>query len=533
MRECYACRQHLIERSARWSTLPPLMRIRAAGIWTGNRGDPWRRTLDISDARVQSMHDELSPADMAFSGGWIVPGLIDAHLHLTLGSLSLSRLDLAGTTSRSDFSQRIAQRHAILPTHQWLEAFGWDESFWGGAPPDASWLDAAEDRPAVAWRCDQHVALCNHAALAQLDLANEVPGGTIVRDGSGQPTGLLLEQAAWQLLVPRIPAPPINAQQEALRAGCRHLLSLGVTAVGAMEYLQQVEDVIVPLRNDSTLGVRVSVTALDRTGPLPIDRARSISQSHSLRVIGFKSFADGTLGAATAAMIDPYENAAGSGTLVEHALAGTLEAWMRETLDAGFSPSVHAIGDRALAEALACAERCDPHRRVRFEHAQTVDPDSLHRYEGRRVSMQPLHKFGDAPVALDRLGARRMNRVFRFRDYLSAGACLAFGSDWPIVSAAPIEGMRCAITGITRSGAVQGSEQSLTPTEAIDAYTIDAARCLEAWDGVGTLAHGAHADMTVLDRNPLECDWLHAPPRVLCTIVGGRIVHDARMPTAR
>jgi len=125
-----------------------------------------------------------------------------------------------------------------------------------------------------------------------------------------------------------------------------------------------------------------------------------------------------------------------------------------------------------------------------------------------------------------------MNRVFRFRDYHEAGACLAFGSDWPIVSASPIEGMRCAITGITRSGTVQGTDQSLTPAEAIDGYTIHAARCLEEWHGVGTLTRGSHADMVVLDRNPLECDWLRAPPRVICTLVDGRIVHDARAPVS-
>jgi len=529
MVESYACAEphDRLQVTFHWD-----MRILAEGIWTGDHGDPWRRAIDTVDRRVQLLHDDGSSADIRFSGGWILPGLIDAHLHLTLGSLSLTRLDLAGTASRADFMERIARRHAMLPSGQWLEAFGWDESLWGGDQPDATWLEAVGKRPAVAWRCDQHVALCNSAALAELDLSCEVAGGTIMRNASGQPTGLLLEQAAWQLLIPRIPAPPIDVQRRALQQGCRHLLSLGVTAVGAMEYLQQVEELIDPLRTEAALGVRVAVTVLDRMFPLPFDRARRIAQSESLRVIGFKSFADGTLGAATAAMIDPYENAAGKGTLVEHALEGKLEVWMREVLAADFSPSVHAIGDRALTETLACAERCDPQRRVRFEHAQTVDPLSLPRFAGRRVSMQPLHKFGDAPVALERLGAQRMNRVFRFRDYHEAGACVAFGSDWPIVSASPIEGMRCAITGITRSGSLQATDQCLTAAEAIDSYTIHAARCLEDWKGVGTLARGSHADMVVLDRNPLECDWLRAPPRVICTIVDGRVVHDARTPVS-
>jgi predicted amidohydrolase YtcJ len=141
--------------------------------------------------------------------------------------------------------------------------------------------------------------------------------------------------------------------------------------------------------------------------------------------------------------------------------------------------------------------------------------------------MQPLHKADDAPSAPSRLGESRMDRFFRFRDFADAGARLVFGSDWPIVSCCPIAGMRAAITGIDRTGSTVAPEQSLTPLESLRAYTIDAAAALRFPHGCGTLAPGAPADITILDRDPRTADWVNEPPRVLMTIVAGEVVHSA------
>jgi predicted amidohydrolase YtcJ len=120
-----------------------------------------------------------------------------------------------------------------------------------------------------------------------------------------------------------------------------------------------------------------------------------------------------------------------------------------------------------------------------------------------------------------------MDRFFRFRDFADAGARLVFGSDWPIVTCCPLAGMRAAITGIDRTGAIVAPEQSLTASEALLAYTLDAAKALRFPEGCGTLQHGAPADLTILDRDPRTADWVHAPPRVLMTVVAGEIVHRA------
>ena len=508
----------------------PLRGIVASGIWTGDPLRRWVSSVAFEGDRVAGAGEALrvGASDVLHAPqGWVLPGLIDAHLHLLMGGLSLSQLDLAGCCSRDEFEAAIAARHRELPPGVWLEASGWNEAQWGGGRPDRHWLRSAHDRPVVAWRCDRHVALVNGAALAQLDLSHEVPGGTIECAADGSPTGLFLEQAAWKLVIPAVPTPLTETKRAALARATAHLHALGVTSVGAMEYIDDLDEILAPAARTASLGLRVIATVLDRDRPLPFERARALGASDAFGIRGFKSFADGTLGASTAAVFEAYADGTGRGELIEHAARGELAAWMREVLDAGFSPSVHAIGDRALAAVLAAALTEDRAKRVRFEHAQTVDPDSLPRFAGRIVSMQPFHKATDAALALTRLGAHRENRFFRFRDFLRAGARLAFGSDWPISSADPLEGMRTAITGLALDGRIHGPSQTLTAVEAIDAYTVGAADCLGASDRLGRLSPGYFADAVILDRDPLSCDWLNDAPQVLATIVGGELRYDA------
>jgi predicted amidohydrolase YtcJ len=503
-------------------------RIEARGVFTGDASRPWQSTAAVRAGRFVDPLAVDSPL-LRLGECWILPGLIDAHLHLLMGGLSLSRLDLSTAHTREEFEQMVAAHAATLAPSAWLEAFGWDERSLGGARPTADWLRGAGERCAVAWRCDQHVALANHAAMSQIDLTQSLPGGSIERAPDGSPIGIFVEQAAWRLLIPAIPPPTMAARERALADAASHLAALGVTSCGAMEYLADIEAVLLPRALAHQLPLRVFATILDRDGTLPtaLARARELPTTDCFRAIGFKSFADGTLGSSTAAMMEPYSDSSGAGELVEHARNGTLVQWMEQVLAAGFSPSVHAIGDRALDLVLQAAERADPERRVRFEHAQTVDPASLPRFDGRRLSMQPFHKATDAPTIRARLGESRENRAFRFRDFLNHGGHLAFGSDWPISSADPLEGMRTAITGLAIDGREYWPGQTLTPLEAIEVYTIGAAECLGAPSALGRIAPGFAADFVALDRDPLTCDWHTAAPRVLLTAIGGRIVYDA------
>jgi len=490
-------------------------------------------TIEWRDGRITA----ISGTDHAHVNGLVargaidrrhqfaVPGFVDAHLHLTLAAEGLSKADLSGCTSRGDFESRIAARAKRLAPGEWLQAQGWDESSWGGRMPDSAWLEAAGNRPAVAYRMDIHACVVNDVLLRQLAregaLDSDPPGGTIVRDASGTPTGLLLEQAAWMLVNPRIPAADVPHRQASLLLAISQLLQLGVTCVGSMEYAKDVRETLFPVAQLPLPMPAIAVTLLDRTLPLDLSIAREIGVGERLRIIGAKSFADGTLGSRTAAMLEPYAGTRSCGSLIEHAHDGTLVEWMRAVAAAGLSPSVHAIGDAAVRATLDAADAAGiPRHALRIEHVQVCADADLPRLAGTFASMQPLHAASDMPGAASRLGAHRTRLLFRYREIADAGATLAFGSDWPVVPPDPILAMRSAITGRADDGRTYGLSR-ITPCEALTAHTEGAARCLGLWPGAGTLAPGARADIALLDSDPLQCDWDAHPPHVRGVIVGG------------
>ncbi len=156
-----------------------------------------------------------------------------------------------------------------------------------------------------------------------------------------------------------------------------------------------------------------------------------------------------------------------------------------------------------------------------------MDQQDLPRFRGVIAGMQPLHKADDGCYAQRRLGPGRMGGFFAFRSLLEAGACLAFGSDWPVVSCDPMQGIRAAVTGLTADGDVVAAGQNLSVAEALIAYTRDAANAVMLEHG-GVLRPGALGDLVILSRDPFSADWVSEPPEVVMTIVGGRVVYDSR-----
>lgn len=525
------------------STLPAMsraMEITGARIWTGDPHRPTAHVLRIQRGRIVAIDSPVASSDadvIDASGRTLIPGLIDAHLHLLMGGRALSQLDLSRVRSRDDFSRAIAERHEALPPGQWLIAIGWSNENWGGEDPAKSWLAAAGERPVVCYRMDLHAALVNEAVLRRCDLSREPTGGRIVRDRRGEPTGLMVEAAAWTLINPLVPGETIEQKQAQIRAAQAHAHARGLTAVGSMEYSDDLKQAFAPLRDQ--LSLRIAVTLLDRNWPLDVGalqrRFRMLDDHPHLRVIGCKAFIDGTLGSRTARLLDNYVDDPGNrGMLVELAAEGNLNAWAERVASCGWSPSMHAIGDAAVRMALDAAdaaERVNRGRRAkpRIEHAELIAPADVPCFGQRIASMQPLHKADDGRYAAHRLGEDRMDRFFLFRSLEQAGAILAFGSDWPVVDCDPLAGMRSAITGLTFDGGACRPEQNLSVESALRAYTTGAARALQL-DDAGSLRIGAWGDCVLLDRDPFSADWKTQPPRVLMTIVGGEVVYDAREP---
>ncbi|MCP3904670.1 MAG: amidohydrolase [Planctomycetes bacterium] len=506
------------------------LQVDNARVWTGNPDRPRASSITIVGARIVALDADPPPGAEVIDarGRPVIPGLIDAHLHLLLGGRSMDRLDLSGVTSRNQFERAVAQRHRSLPPERWLVARGWSQENWPDrALPDASWLAGAGERPVVCYRMDEHAAVVNDAVLARVECpAVDPAGGRIERDPeTGAPTGLFLESAAWQLINPLVPDPPLDERRALLLAAQAHAHRLGLTAVGTMEYARDVADVFLPQRERLTL--RCRVTLLDRGWPMDLDAFAHLPREDPVAVIGCKAFLDGTLGSRTARMLADYADDPGNrGMLVEIAADGNLHPWARAVAVAGLSPSMHAIGDGAVRLALDVVAGLDPAAHARIEHAQQIDPEDLPRFADVFASMQPLHKADDGRFAERRVGTGRLGGCFPFRRLLDAGARLAFGSDWPIVSCDPLAGIRSAVTGLTTDGASFRTDQNLGVAEALAAYTSGAAGALRM-DHAGTVAPGADADLVVLDRDPFTADWIDAPPRVVLTIAGGAVVYDA------
>jgi len=509
-----------------------LLHITNARIWTGSPNHPWARSVTARAGRIVAVND---PADDKFdgvildaAGRTVLPGLIDAHMHLLAGGRSLDELDLSHVRSREAFESAIADRHAQLPAGEWLIARGWSNENWpGSANPDKSWLAAAGDRPVVCHRMDLHAVVVNDAVLAQCDLSCDPAGGRIGREPStGEPTGLMVEAAAWKLVNPLAPRADVSMRRRYLRDAQAFCHRHGVTALNSMEYTRDLRDVFEPLRHELTM--RCHLTLLDRDWPVDIAPGRDFDNDEHLAVIGYKAFLDGTLGSRTARMLQPYaDDPDNCGMFVELAAEGQLFDWAHRVADAGLSPSMHAIGDEAVRLALDVIDRIDERSQPRVEHVQQIGPADIPRCRDRIMSMQPLHKADDGRYAERCLGRERMSCFFAFRSLREAGAHLAFGSDWPVVSPDPIAGMRAAVTGLTFDNQPCATGQNLTVEEALRAYTVDAAKAIQLHDG-GTIQPGAHADFVMLDRDPFTCDWVESPPRVMMTIANGEVVHDGR-----
>lgn len=510
-----------------------------ARIHTMNPGRPRVDSIVFRDGRIAALNPERPIGRVLDLGGLtVVPGLVDAHLHCALGGETLLQLDLSSARCRNDVDRLVRERHAALPAGVWLIARGWNEDgFQPRIPPDRTWLAAAGDRPCVCWRMDHHACVVNDAVLARLrerhDLSGDPLGGRILRDARGEATGLLQEAAAWQFVQPIMPSPSPEDRRRAALEAHAYLASLGITAAGSMEYEKVLREAIEPQRGK--LSVRMRITLLDREWPLDLAYAKGFTNDDRLAVIGMKAFIDGTLGSRTARMLEPYcDDPSNRGLLVELAERGVLVDWIRLVRAAGLSPSMHAIGDEAARIALDAIDASDalgvPPARI--EHAQTIAPEDIRRFAGRFTSMQPLHKAYDARSAASRLGSRRMQRFFPFRALQHAGARLAFGSDWPIVSPDPIAGIAAAVTGLDVDGQPCRVEDNIGVHEALIAYTRTAAECLGL--DAGVLAEGRLADCTILDADPYACDWVRRRPTVVATIMGGTttFARDGRLQGA-
>ena len=517
-------------------------------VWTGSPAQPWAEGVAIRDDKIVFAGSLAEASEQAGPGatvidagdGLVVPGMIDSHIHLIGGGLRLTSVQLRDATSREEFVRRIGE-FAKQPRREggWITGGDWDHTLWGGELPDRNWIDAVTpDVPVWMSRIDGHMALANSAAMRAAgidDAVEDVPGGEIVRDAAGRPTGLFKDNA-MEMIDKAMPVTSHADQLDACVAAMAYLNERGVTAVQQMGSGSDLEIFRVAHRQ-KLLNVRIyACTPLAQWKRLADEVSRAGRGDDWLQIGGLKGYVDGSLGSHTAAFLAAFDDAPESKGLLVNS-AEDLEEWTAAADKAGLQVAVHAIGDRAVRLQLdvfeRVAQRNGPRdRRFRIEHAQHIDPADIPRFGelGVIASMQPYHAIDDGRWAERVIGARRSETSYAFRSLLDAGATLAFGSDWYVAPATPIEGIDAAANRRTLDGKHPDGwvpAQKISAEEALRAYTVGAAYAAFREDSLGSLEAGKLADLVVLDRNIVEgsSDEI-AGARVNLTMVGGRIVYE-------
>ena len=501
----------------------------------------------IEDGRVQQLLDSGSPPPTAMQaqrldggGATILPGLIDAHGHvLSLGQQRL-QADLRGSESAASAVERVRQFASANPADRWIIGAGWNQVLWPDKRfPDASALDVAvDDRPVLLSRVDGHAIWVNTSALKIAGITRDTrdpPGGQIIRDDDGHPTGVLVD-AASALVEKYVPAPTDDEIKRALHTAMQEVAALGLTGVHDAGVDAHQYELYQALGATNQLPIRIyAMLAHSEAARATIDLGPRPPQfDDRLQMRAVKAWVDGALGSRGAALLQDYSDQAHHRGLMVYTSA-QIQALAAQTASKGWQLNIHAIGDAGNRSALDAFEQqwTQSQRqtlRPRIEHAQVIALEDIPRFAklGVIASMQPTHATSDMNMAEDRVGAERIKGAYAWRTLLDAGTRLAGGSDFPVELPNPFPGLYAAVTRQDRDGRPPGgwySQQKLTREEALRLFTIDAVYAGHMEDAVGSLEPGKWADFIMIDR-----DYFQVPEneiddiRVEATYVAGKRV---------
>ncbi|MDC8754088.1 amidohydrolase [Erythrobacter sp. sf7] len=463
--------------------------------------------------------DERPRVDYRLNGEGrvLIPGMIDAHVHVMDIGFAALTLDLSDTTSLEDALAKIKSFAEENPGRPWILGRGWNQEKWGlGRFPTATELDAVvSDRPVWLERADNHANWANTLAIQTAGVTAKTPdpaGGKVIRDAKGNPTGVFVDNAI--ALVGKVVPPPRPEDRDLAFAKAQEvLLAKGVTAVADMGTEMADWTTFRRAGDSGRLQVRIMAYAdgfetletVAGAGPtmwLYDDR---------LRMGGIKLYLDGALGSRGASLKAPYHDDPGAKGLPLLTPAQLRNLMSRAAMD-NFQTAVHAIGDAANAEVLTAIEELsesyDGDRRWRIEHAQIVDPADLPLLgkHGVIASMQPLHQTSDRLMAEARLGPDRLEGAYPWRSVMKVGGRLAFGSDAPVEPADPFAGMAAAISRTDANGEPFGGwfpQETVNRETALAGFTSDAAFAGFAEGRFGRLIPGERADFLLVDNDPL------------------------------
>jgi predicted amidohydrolase YtcJ len=528
--------------------------IRNARVWTVNPKQPQAEAVAILDGRITAVGSDSvallwrGPKTRVVdaNGHRLLPGFNDAHVHFADGGAALTAVQLNDATSLQEFVKRIADYAAHAPKGEWIRSGNWDETKWSPAAlPTRKDIDAVTpDNPVSLDRYDGHMIIVNSKVLELAGITartSDPPGGVIVRDASGQPTGAL-KDAAIELVDHVTPVPTATQRRRIIDNALREAASHGVTSVQDMTLDYGDMAVYSQLLREGKLSVRFY-------GAPPIEKVSDQAKlgvghafgNASLRIGAVKMFADGSLGSRTAYFFEPFtDEPKNRGLLFKDMLPLSRTRERLKLADASeLQVCTHAIGDAAISTILDLYQEIEKRdgprdRRWRIEHAQHMAARDFERFAQLHViaSVQPYQAIDDGRWAEARIGHDRAGRTYAFRTFIDHGVRLAFGTDWPIAPLDPLLTLYAATTRATLDGKFpQGwfPEQKVSIQEAIAAYTLGSAYAEFQEHEKGSIEPGKLADLVLLSEDVLTI----APAairdaHVLNTWVGGVEVYAAR-----
>jgi len=525
--------------------------VRRAKIFTGWDAKPYAEALAAKDGRVAAVGADadvaawIGPGTRVIdaAGLLVIPGFIDAHTHFSSGGRSLISLSFRGVRSIETVREMVAAKIKELPPGAAVFGVEYDHSlFPGGLWPSKADLDpVSPSNPVVIERVDGHSVWVNSLALAQSGITEDTPnpfGGEILKDpGTGEPTGILTEEATALLKVKRT-AVKSTPEEDIFRA-LEHAAKLGLTGVHTSSSYAEL-GLYRKLEDEGKMTLRVyawlPVGGLDSY----ISKGIRQGQGDDLVRTGFlKLFIDGTLGSGTALLFAPFADEPGKTGLPQYPEEEFAEL-IAKAHQNGFQTGTHAIGDKGVNWVLNAVEKArlkfgDKDLRHRVEHAQVLAPSDFARFKALGViaSMQPTHCTTDMRFCERRIGPERSRYAYAWRTLLDAGARIAFGSDWPVEPLDPMRGLYSAVTRKSIEFDVpEGGwfpEQKLTMAEAITLFTRGSAYASFEENLKGSLEPGKLADLVLLSKDLFTIEPKEIlTTEVLMTILGGRVVFEKK-----
>ncbi len=500
--------------------------------------------LVTARSKVETGHQHI-----ALGEATAYPGFIESHGHLSSLGEAITNLDLNGVDSYQTIVGMVADAAAKASPGQVIKGRGWHQSKWSkqpsvmidGFPTHRSLSEVSPNNPVFLGHANGHTALVNQAAMDALNLNYNTPtpdGGVIVKDGKGDPTGILHENAI-DLAYP-LTALSKASSMAAILAAQAHAFQWGITNFHDAGASSTDIDAQLTLDESKQLKLRVYTMVSAQDEALTdhwLNRPPLIADDESrLTIRSFKAVMDGALGSRTAWLHQPYSDDPGTSgvqTFDEDRLVDI----MNRSNAHGWQINTHAIGDKAntvVLDAIHEASLSERDHRSRIEHSQHLQPSDIDRFASLGViaSIQAIHMSSDRPWAINRLGKERIESgAYVWRDLLNAGVHIANGTDVPVEPINPIANFYASVARKTLRGLPTGGyeiDQKLSREETLKSMTLWNAYAAFEEAEVGSISVGKRADMTITNQNLMtidEADILATKP--VMTIIGGEVVYKA------